>query len=65
MKPSLITMKPSACGRSMKTYLNRASAYRKKGQNERAIADYQKALELSPDLDIAKTKLLELGVKTL
>jgi tetratricopeptide (TPR) repeat protein len=62
-KPSPITTNHCVGGpQDARTYYNRASAYRKQGKVDQAIADYPKALELSPDMVQAKEKLQELGV---
>lgn len=47
-----IVAEPSAL-----TYAARASTYEDVGQRDRAIADYQKALALNPDLDSARRAL--------
>jgi tetratricopeptide (TPR) repeat protein len=43
------------------TYYNWASAYRKMGNTDRAIDDYRKALQIDPAMELARTRLRELG----
>ena len=43
-------------------YHNRGVAFAKKGDKERAIADFRKTLEIDPSDQFAKNKLKRLGV---
>ena len=44
-------------------YANRGDVYSKKGEKERAIAEYQRALSIEPANDIALNGLKRLGAK--
>ena len=54
---SLTTTKPSISNRTLtQAYINRGGAYESKGENNKAIADFKKVLELSNDPQIAAGK---------
>jgi tetratricopeptide (TPR) repeat protein len=42
-------------------YTNRGNAYGSKGDNDRAIADYHRALQLDPSIEESKEGLSRLG----
>ena len=44
-------------------YANRGDVYSKKGDKDRAVAEYQRALAIEPANDIALNGLKRLGVR--
>mgnify|MGYP000869489506 CR=1 FL=1 len=47
----------SACGSKQKAHFNRGLAYYNRGQLERSIAEYQKAIQIKPDFAQARNNL--------